>query len=100
MAVLNSTDRLTAIEFAKRNSLSEDQRRIIEELQVTNEMLLDAPVEEANGAIAHTQLKRTVNPSATHRIINGGVGKAASQTKTVTDVICEVAVYSEVDKNL
>lgn len=100
MATLNSTDRLTAIELAKRNSLSDDQRRIIEEIQVINEMLIDAPVEEANGAISHTHLKRTVNPRGTHRIINGGVKPSASQTKTVTDVICQVSAYSEVDKKL
>lgn len=100
MAVLSSTDRLTAIEFAKRNSLSDDQRRIIEELSVTNELLIDAPVVEANGAITHTHLKRTVNPHGTHRTINGGVGIGASQTKTVTDVICELSAYSQVDKKL
>ncbi|MCQ2397949.1 MAG: hypothetical protein MJ052_01430 [Sphaerochaetaceae bacterium] len=98
--VLSSTDRLTAIEYAKRNSFNDDQRRIIEEIQVTNEMLLDAPVEEANGLIAHTMLKRTVNPRGQHRNINEGIKTAASQTKTVTDVICQVAAYSEVDKKL
>lgn len=100
MATLNSTDRLTAIEQVKRSGFDPDSRRIIEQMSVTNEMLLDAPVVMANDRTVNTQLIRTALPSATHRVYNQGVGSAASQTDVIHDVVAQLAIYSKVDKSL
>ena len=100
MAVLNSSDRLTAVEQVKRSNISADARRIIEELTVANEIFLDAPTVEANEGTVHTHLIRTAIPKATHRAYNEGVGQGASQTKTVKDVISQIAIYSKVDADL
>lgn len=100
MATLNSTDRLTAIEQVKRSGISDDQRRIIEQMSITNEMLLDAPVVEANDRTVNTQVVRTALPSGTHRVYNQGVGSAASQTDVIHDVVAQLAIYSKVDASL
>lgn len=100
MAVLTMTDQLTSLEVAKRSGMSEDSRRIIEQLNVYNELLLDAPLVEANEGTVDTHLIRTAIPHGEHRGYNQGVGKAASQTKTVKDVISNIEIYSEVDKQM
>lgn len=100
MATLNSTDRLTAIEQVKRSGFDLDSRRIIEQMSVTNEMLLDAPIVMANDRTVNTQVIRTALPSATHRVYNQGVGSAASQTDVIHDVVAQLAIYSKVDKSL
>lgn len=100
MATLNSSDRLTAIEAVKRDGVNEDQRRIIEELTVTNELLLDAPIVEANDRTVNKNVVRTALPHGQHRIYNQGVGSAASQTKTIHDTVSQLAIYSKVDASL
>ena len=97
---LSSSDRLTAAELVKRDSISDDQRRIIETLAVTNEMLLDAPMVEANDRTVNTQIVRTALPSGTHRVYNQGVGTGASQTDVIHDVVAQLAIYSKVDASL
>lgn len=98
--ILSSSDRLTAAELVKRDGVSDDQRRIIEQLAVTNEMLLDAPIQEANDRTVNTQVVRTALPKATHRVYNQGVGEAASKTDTIHDVVAQLAIYSKVDASL
>lgn len=101
MAVLSLTDQLTSLEVAKRTGgISEDSRRIIEELVQYNELLLDAPLVEANEGTVHSTLVRTAIPHGEHRGYNQGVGKASSQTKTIKDVISNIEIYSQVDKQL
>lgn len=100
MAILTSSDRLTAVELIKRGGVNNDQRRIIEELSTINEMLLDATIAEANDGTVNTQLVRTANPHGTHVVYNQGVMASASQTKTVHDVICMLEAYSEIDCRL
>lgn len=99
---LSSSDRLTAAEVIKRaaNNISADQRRILELMSVTNEMLLDAPMDQANDGTQNTSVVRTALPSATKRVYNQGVGTAASQTDTIHDITTTVAIYSEADKDL
>lgn len=97
MAVLNAYQMLTAIEQVKRSG-NDDQRRIIEELSKTNEIMLDAPMDEANDRVVNTGLVRTYIPTGnTHRAYNEGVGNVATQTKTVHDYMCEIAAFSDVD---
>ena len=100
--VLSSSDRLTAAEIIKRsaNNISADQRRIVELLSVTNEMLLDAPMQQAHDGTVNTTVVRTALPHGTKRVYNQGVGVGASQTDTIHDVCAQVAIYSEVDKDL
>lgn len=100
--VLSSSDRLTAAEIIKRsaNNISADQRRIVELLSVTNEMLLDAPMQMANDGTVNTSVVRSALPHGTKRVYNQGVGVGASQTDTIHDVCAQVAIYSEVDKDL
>ena len=98
--IINSTDRLTAAELVKRDGVTDDQRRIIEQLAVTNEMLLDAPMVEANDRTVNTQVVRTALPKGTHRVYNQGVGTGSSQTDTLHDVVAQLAIYSKVDASL
>ena len=101
MAVMSLTDQLTSLEVAKRTQgISEDSRRIIEELVQYNELLLDAPLVEANEGTVHSTLVRTAIPHGQHRGYNEGVGKSSSQTKTIKDVISNIEIYSQVDKQL
>lgn len=94
------SDLLTAAELVKRDSISDDQRRIIEQLAATNEMLYDAPMQEANDRTVNTQIVRTALPKGTHRVYNQGVGTGASQTDLIHDVVAQVAIYSKVDASL
>ena len=100
MAVLTSTDKLTSLEVAKRSGFSPDSRHIIEELNSYNELLLDAPVVEANEGTVDTHLVRTAIPHGEHRGYNEGVSSKASQSKTIKDVISNIEIYSTVDKQM
>lgn len=102
VTVMSSSDRLTAAEIVKRtaNNISADQRRILELLSQTNEMLLDAPVVQANDGTVNTSVVRTALPSGTKRVYNQGVGIGASQTDLIHDVCAQIAIYSEVDEDL
>lgn len=100
--VLSSSDRLTAAEIIKRgaNNISADQRRIVELLALSNEMLLDAPIVMANDGTINTSVVRKALPSGTKRVYNQGVGVAASQTDLIHDICAQIAIYSEIDRDL
>ena len=100
MAVLSITDQLTSFEVAKRSGFSPDSRRVIEELNAFNELLIDAPIVEANEGTVDSHLVRTAIPHGQLRGYNQGVGKGSSQTKTIKDVISNIEIYSTVDKQL
>lgn len=101
MAVLTLTDQLTSLEVAKRlNGPNRDSRMIIEELARLDELLLDAPLIEANKGTIHSTVVRTALPHGEHRGYNEGVGKSSSQTKTIEDVISNIEIFSEVDAQL
>ena len=97
MAVLSLTDKLTALEVAKRSGFSADARRVIETFVTMNEFMLDAPMVEANEGTTHSSLVRTALPHGEHRGYNEGVGSKASQTKNIKDVISNIEIYSTVD---
>lgn len=100
--ILSSTDRLTAAEIAKRsaNNISQDERRILELMNETNEWLNDAPYDEANDGTANTTVVRTSLPKGSHRYYNQGVKTEASQTDTIHDITETIESYSVVDKML
>lgn len=100
MPTMLATDRLTAIEAVKRNGVTPDERRIIEAMRSTNEILADVPVFEANNETVHKHLVRTSLPKAEVRLLNAGVGATSSTTKVVVDPIMQLATYSRVDASL
>lgn len=100
MGTMTASDRLTAIEQVKRSGFTDDERRIIEGLTVTNQILMDAPVKQANNRTVETHVIRTALPHGEHRKYYKGVSDKASQTKTVSEVVAQLASYSTVDKSL
>lgn len=91
---------MTALEAVKRDGNTPDQRRIIEELAVTNEFLLDMPVKEANDTTGMNHLKRTSIPKGSHRGYNQGVKSELSTTETTRDISVQVTGYSKVDEKI
>ncbi len=91
---------MTALEAVKRNGATADQRRIIEALAVTNEILLDMPVFEANDTTAMNHLVRTSIPKGQHRGYNQGVKPEISHTKMTRDISVQVTGYSKVDEKI
>ena len=100
MSTLTASDRLTALEAKHRDGMTAEERRIIEQLTVTNEILLDAPVWEANEKTYERGVRRTALPHGEHRTYYKGVSQGASQTEPYSDVVCQLAQYSQVDKSL
>jgi hypothetical protein len=99
MAVLNMNDMMTALELVKRANAPE-AFHIIELLTMTNQMLIDVPAREANNGTINVTTQRMTKEAGEHRIYNQGVGKFATQTKTVMDRIAVLAAYSDVDMNM
>jgi len=99
MPVLNMNDQMTALEIARRAN-APDPYHIIELMGLTNEMLLDVPAHEANNGVINVTLQRAIKPMGENRIYNKGVGKAATQTKTVNDRIAMLAEYCDVDADM
>lgn len=91
---------MTALEAAKRNGVSADQRRIIEALATTNQILLDMPVFEANDTTGMNHLIRTSLPKGKHRGYNQGVTPEMSTTKMNRDISVQVTGYSKVDEKI
>lgn len=91
---------MTALEAVKRNGANPDQRRIIEELAITNELLLDMPVVEANDTTGSNHLVRTKLPHGAHRGYNEGVAPSLSQTEMRRDITVQMTGYSKVDVKL
>lgn len=91
---------MTVLEAVKRDGNTADQRRIIEALAVTNELLLDMPVFEANDTTGMNHLIRTAIPKGQHRGYNEGVTPEVSQTEVTRDISVQVTGYSKVDEKL
>lgn len=100
MGKLTATDQLTMVELAKRSGATDDQRQIIELLAENNEVLKDAPAVEANDGTTDVTVQRTSLPHGTHRAFNQGVAPAASQTKTIQEVCCELTAICQIDASL
>jgi len=95
----NLVDNLTALEVARRSS-NPDALTIIETMAMLNSMLEQLPSTMANDKAVHTSLKRLSYPGGEHRIYNRGVGKKASQTVPVRDLITMLEALSDVDEAL
>jgi len=99
MPTKNLVTQMTALEVARRSS-NPDAFTILETMALTNTMLQELPVMEANDGTIHTTVVRRSYPHGEHRIYNRGVGAKSSQTDTVKDVICMLESFSDVDERL
>lgn len=100
MPVLTLSDRMSVLEAVKRDGVTPDQRRIIETLAETNELLRDAVILPANNGTQNKTVFRTVLPRGTHRKINQATKPQTSEVDTITDSVCQLTGYSEVDATL
>ena len=90
----------TLVDLAKRLDPDGKVAMIAELLNQTNEMLLDIPWIEANGATSHRTTIRTGIPVPTWRSLYGGVQPVKSTTAQVTEGMGMLEAYGEVDKAL
>jgi hypothetical protein len=99
MAVL-ATTHPTLIDVASRLDPGGKVESIVEILNLTNEVLDDAVVIEANGPTSHRTTVRSGLPQATWRKLNYGVQPGKSTTVQVTDAMGMLEAYGEIDKAL
>lgn len=99
MAVL-ATTHPTLLDQAKRTDSGGKIAKVVELLNLTNELLDDAVWIEGNLPTGHKTTIRTGIPSATWRRLNYGVVPNKSTTAQVTDTCGMLEAYAEVDKAL
>lgn len=73
---------------------------IVEIMDQTNEILMDAIFVEGNLPTGHRTTTRTDIPQGTWRKLNYGVQNTKSLTQQITDTIGMLETYAEVDKDL
>lgn len=99
MAVLATTN-LTLADLAKRRDCDGKIAKIIEILNLTNEIIDDMPWMEANDGTGHKTTIRSGLPVGTWRLLNYGVQPEKSTTVQVRDGTGMLESYSEIDKTL
>jgi len=97
---LSANNTLTLIELAKRHDPDGDTAVIAEVLNEENEILSDAPWDEANDVTSHKMTRRLTLPTGTHRKLNAGVPIEASKTVEVRETVAMLESYSQCDKKL
>jgi len=90
----------TLMDVAKRLDPDGNIDKIVELLNLTNEMLDDMTYIEGNLPTGHRTTVRTGLPTPTWRKLYGGVQPTKSTTVQVTDNIGMLEAYAEVDKAL
>lgn len=90
----------TLLDLKNRMDPNGNISKIVEILNLTNEVIDDAVWLEANEATGHTTTVRTGLPAPTWRKLYGGVQPAKSTTVKVTDSLGSLEAYAEVDKKL
>lgn len=91
---------VTFADWAKRHDDGGKTSMIIELLAMTNEILDDMIVIEANELTGHTTTVRTGLPEATWRLLNYGVPRGKSTTAKITDGMGMLETWSVMDKAL
>jgi hypothetical protein len=91
---------LTYADWAKRLDKNGKVDKVLEILHLTNEVLPDMLVMEANNGTTHKTTVRTGIPEAAWRLLNYGVPRVKSQTAQITDASGMLEAYAEVDKAL
>lgn len=99
MATLGNTA-LTLADWGKRIDQNGKVAKIIEMLNLKNEILDDMLWVEGNLPTGHKTTARTGLPAATWRLLNSGVQPSKSRTVQVTDACGMLETYSEIDKSL
>lgn len=99
MSVL-TTANPTYLDIAKRTDPDGRTAKIVEMLEQSNEILLDATVTECNDGTSHKTTVRTGLPQGTWRRLYQGVQPEKSTTVQVTDSTGMLEAYAEVDKKL
>lgn len=99
MAVLSS-DRLTLLDFARREDPDGKIAKIAEVLTQYNEVLDDISWNEGNLATGHKTTVRASLPTPTWRVLNQGVAATKSTTNQITENCGMLEAYSIVDKDL
>jgi len=90
----------TLLDLKQRMDPNGNIAKIVEILNLTNEILDDAVFLEANELTGHTSVIRTGIPAATWRKLYGGVQPTKSTTAKIKDSIGMLEMYSEVDAAL
>jgi len=98
MATLGSTV-LTLADWAKRRDPNGKTADIVEMLQQTNEILLDALWKEGNLATGNRTTLRTSLPTVTARNFNQGVATSKSTTAQIEDACAMLEARSQVDED-
>jgi len=99
MAVLSS-DRLTLLDWARRQDPDGKIAAVAEVLNETNEILDDITFVEGNLPTGHKTTLRASIPAPTWRLLNKGVTPAKSTSNQITEVCGMMEAYSVVDKSL
>lgn len=99
MALLSTTSP-TLADLAKRQDPDGKIAKIIEILNIQNEMLLDIPWMSANDGTGHRTTIRSGLPAGTWRKLNYGVQPEKSTTVQVRDGTGMLETYAEVDRSL
>lgn len=90
----------TLLDLKARMDPNGNIAKIVEILNLTNEILDDAVFLEGNELTGHTSVIRTGLPAATWRKLYGGVQPGKSTTAKIKDSIGMLEAYSEVDAAL
>lgn len=90
----------TYLDHARRMDPDGSIARIINILSQTNDILKDMVVVEGNLPTGHQTTVRTGLPSATWRLLNGGVQPTKSTTAQITDTAGMLETYSDIDVDL
>lgn len=99
MATLG-TNALTLADWGKRIDANGKVAKIIELLNLTNEVIDDMLWIEGNLPTGHKTTARSGLPAATWRMLNYGVQPSKSRTVQVTDSCGMLEAYAEIDKSL
>lgn len=94
------TGMLNLSDWARRIDPDGKQAKLVEILNLTNEILDDMVFVEGNLPTGHKTTIRSGLPSATWRLLNYGVQPSKSRTVQVTDTCGMLEAYAEVDKDL
>jgi hypothetical protein len=94
--ILNTADKLTAIEIARRTN-QPWPNRIVECVTQTNEILMDMPFVECNDGTFHTVTQRAGLAKASVRSYYKGTQKVATQTRQIVEPTGLFQAVAEID---
>lgn len=99
MATLSLMDQMVPSEIARRFG-NKDSIEMIEVLEQTNEMLMDAYTTQASDGTINRTVQRTTYATPSRRIYGQGIGSGASTSRAIEDGIVMIEQYSDVDADM